>query len=160
MDQDHEYPDSLCLSRVHSPDPVLETLRECYQAAERLLEDFAVPQLAFFATRHLAELCLKALDENPQRGHDLDKLLRRLEEQGHDLLSRGEPQRTITAFIRDLHAVDPGGDEGRYATTTKKVPSLAEVCCGRQELLVKYVNQLYIYTVTHANFGPEGTTTA
>nr|WP_173309164.1 hypothetical protein [Streptomyces sp. FR1] len=149
MDTDHEWPDPLCLSRTHCVNAVEETLSEFYQCAVAAIDaESPSPQPAFFLARHLAELALKALlGPGQKHGHDLGKLLKRLQESGDDLFTDDEDRRLIVAFIRDLHSHDPKGDQGRYATTTSGDPSLAAVCCANPELFRQYVDRLFGYTM-------------
>ncbi|MEV7453337.1 hypothetical protein [Streptomyces nigra] len=146
METDHEWPDALCLSRTHCADASEETLGEFHRGAIALI-DAGIPQPAFFLARQLAELSLKAiLGPKQVYGHDLGRLLKRLEETGDDLFATGDNQHLVVEFIRDLNRRDPNGDEGRYPTTTKGVPSLAAVCCANPPLFRKYVNLLFDYT--------------
>lgn len=146
MDTEHEWPDALCLSRTHCADASEETLDEFYRGAVALI-DAGTPQPAFFLARQLAELALKALLEPEQVwGHDLGKLLKRLEKSGDDLFTDGNDRRLIIDFIRDLDSRDPDGDEGRYPTSSKGAPSLAAVCCANPVLFRKYVDLLFLYT--------------
>ncbi|MFC4508462.1 MULTISPECIES: HEPN domain-containing protein [Streptomyces] len=146
MDTDHEWPDALCLSRVNCANASEETIGEFFEGAIALI-DAGIPQPAFFLARQLAELSLKAiLGPEKGKGHDLGKLLRKLEESDDDLFAAGDDRHLVVEFIRDLHRRDPKGDEGRYPTTTKGVPSLAAVCCANPPLFREYVNHLFVYT--------------
>ncbi|MFF7452426.1 MULTISPECIES: hypothetical protein [unclassified Streptomyces] len=145
MDTDHEWPDALCLSRVNCANASEETLGEFHRGAIALI-DAGIPQPAFFLARQLAELSLKAIIGPGARGHDLGKLLKRLKDSDDDLFAPGDDRHLIVEFIRDMHRRDPNGDEGRYPTTTKGVPSLAAVCCANPLLFRKYVNLLFLYT--------------
>lgn len=149
---EHEWADALCLSRTHCADAPEETIHEFYQGAITLI-DAGVPQPAFSLTRHLAELALKAfLSPDQERGHGLDKLLKRVEGRGDDLFTGGADdvqryeRRLIVDFIRDLDSRDPKGDQGRYPLTTGGVPALAAVCCAEPELLRQHVARLFVYT--------------
>ncbi|MFD3735119.1 HEPN domain-containing protein [Streptomyces sp. NPDC058632] len=141
---DHEWSDALCLSRDHCTDAPEETIREFFDGAIALI-DAGVPQPAFFLARQLAELSLKAL-LGPEKGHNLGKLLKQLEEADDDLFAAGDDQHLVVEFIRDLHRRDPNGDEGRYPATTKGVPSLATVCCANPPLFREYITILFMYT--------------
>lgn len=146
MDTEHEWPDALCLSRTHCADASEETLGEFHRGAIALI-DAGIPQPAFFLARQLAELSLKAiLGPEQVKGHDLGVLLKRLKEADDDLFAVGDVQYLVVEFIRDLHRRDPNGDEGRYPTTTKGVPSLAAVCCANPPLFREYVDLLFHYT--------------
>ncbi|MGX8903699.1 HEPN domain-containing protein [Streptomyces netropsis] len=146
MDMDHEWPDALCLSRTHCANASEETIREFYQGAIELL-DAGVPQPAFFLARQLAELALKALlGPEEKHGHDLGKLLKRLQEGGDDLFAGDDDRRLVVEFIRDLYARDSGGDQGRYATTRGGDLSPAAVCCANPELFRQHVDRLFLYT--------------
>lgn len=146
MDVDHEWPDALCLSRSHCADASEETIREFHQGAIALI-DAGVPQPAFFLARQLAELALKALlGPGQAHGHDLRKLLKRLEESDDDLFAADGDRPLVVEFIRDLHSRDPKGDQGRYPTTTSGTPSLAAVCCADPLLFRQYVDLLFLYT--------------
>lgn len=146
MDADHEWPDALCLSRTHCMDASEETISEFYGGAIALI-DAGIPQPAFFLARQLAELALKALLEPEQGwGHNLGKLLKQLEKSGDDLFADGSDRRLIIDFIRDLDRRDPGGDEGRYPTSSKGAPSLAAVCCANPVLFREYLDLLFLYT--------------
>jgi HEPN domain-containing protein len=146
MDTDHEWPDALCLSRVNCANASEETLGEFYRGAIALI-DAGIPQPAFFLARQLAELSLKAiLGPEQVTGHDLEMLLKRLEEADDELFAAGDDQHLVVEFIRDLQRRDPKGDEGRYPTTTQGVPSLAAVCCANPPLFREYVNLLFSYT--------------
>ncbi|MDU0299846.1 MULTISPECIES: HEPN domain-containing protein [unclassified Streptomyces] len=145
MDTDHEWPDALCLSRVNCANASEETIGEFFQGAIALI-DAGIPQPAFFLARQLAELSLKAILGPVVKGHDLGKLLKQLEDSGDDLFAAGDDRHLIAEFIRDLHRRDPNGDQGRYPTTTKGVPSLAAVCCANPPLFREYVNRLFLYT--------------
>ncbi|MFF9221724.1 hypothetical protein [Streptomyces viridosporus] len=79
-------------------------------------------------------------------GHDLGKVLKRLEKIGDDLFADGSDRRLIIDFIRDLDSRDPDGSEGRYSTSSKGAPSLAAVCCANPVLFRKYVDLLFLYT--------------
>ncbi|MFD3851900.1 hypothetical protein ACFWVB_39460 [Streptomyces microflavus] len=156
MDTEHEWPGALCLSRTHCVDASEETIGEFYRGTIALI-DAGIPQPAFFLARQLAELSLKALLEPEQaRGHDLDKLLRQLEKRGDDLFVDGRHRELVVDFIRDLARRDPGGDEGRYPTSTKGVPSLAAVCCADPVLFREYVHCLFAYT--QGRMSPAGLT--
>jgi HEPN domain-containing protein len=143
-DADHEWPDALCLSRTHCADAAQETIGEFHRGAIALI-DAGVPQPAFFLARQLAELALKARLGPEARGHDLGRLLRRLETSGDDLFAADDERRLVLEFIRDLHSRDPQGDQGRYPTTTSGAPSLAAVCCADPHLLRQYVDRLFCY---------------
>ncbi|MER5503000.1 hypothetical protein ABT096_38290 [Streptomyces sp. NPDC002561] len=147
IDTDHDWPDALCLSRTHCVNAPEETFGEFYAATIAVIEA-GTAQPAFFLCRHMAELSLKALlgPNHKKVGHDLGKLLAQLEERGDDLLGPGQEQRLVADFIRDMHRIDPKGDEGRYATTTGGTPSLATVCCADPALLRAYVDLLFTYT--------------
>lgn len=155
IDTDHEWPDALCLSRVNCANASEETIGEFFEGAIALI-DAGIPQPAFFLARQLAELSLKAILglgqvkdrdlEKLLKRHDLEKLLKRLEESDDDLFAVGDDRHLVVEFIRDLHRRDPNGDEGRYPTTTKGVPSLAAVCCANPPLFREYVNLLFVYT--------------
>lgn len=146
MDVDHEWPKALCLSRTHCENASEETIGEFFQGAITLI-DAGVAQPAFFLARQLAELSLKAfLGPGKKAGHDLGKLLGKLQESGDDLFAAGDERRLIVDFIRDLHARDPKGDQGRYPTTLSGDPSLASVCCADPELFGQYVRHLFLYT--------------
>lgn len=153
MDIDHEWPDALCLSRTHCADASEDTISEFHQGAIALI-DAGIPQPAFFLARQLAELSLKALLGPEQvHGHDLGKLLKRLEESDDDLFAADGEQHLVVEFIRDLHSRDPKGDQGRYPTTTSGAPSLASVCCANPPLFRQYINLLFLYTqdrISHA----------
>ncbi|MGW4160348.1 hypothetical protein [Streptomyces sp. SS162] len=154
MDTDHEWPRALCLSRTHCSNAVEETLTEFYQCAVAAIgAEPPCPQPAFFLARHLAELSLKALvGPVPKRfNHDLGKLLAHLQESGDDLFAGGEEQHLIVEFVRDLYARDPGGDEGRYATTKGGTPALATVCCANPLLFRRYIDLLFDYTQERLN---------
>ncbi|MFD3722755.1 hypothetical protein [Streptomyces sp. NPDC058674] len=151
MDSDHEWPDALCLSRTHCANPSEETIGEFYEGTIALI-DARVPQPAFFLARQLAELSLKAfVGPGARDRHDLGKLLKRLQEDGDDLFAADEDRRLVVAFIRDLFARDPGGDQGRYATTRGGAFSLATVCCANPELFRQYVDLLFVYTQERLN---------
>ncbi|MGW2113546.1 hypothetical protein [Streptomyces sp. NPDC001948] len=147
MDTEHEWPDALCLSRIHSVSPPEDTLAEFYTATIATI-DARAAQPAFFLARQLAELSLKALLGPTQKwaGHDLGKLLKQLVERGHELFDAKHERRLIVKFIRNLHEIDPKGDEGRYPTTTDGRPSLAVVCCADPVSLRANVDQLFAYT--------------
>ncbi|MDX3488174.1 hypothetical protein [Streptomyces sp. ID05-18] len=147
MDTDHEWPDALCLSRAHSANASDDTIDEFYEGAVTLI-DAGIPQPAFFLARQLAELSLKALvGPGPKKfNHDLGKLLKHLQESGDDLFAAGEDRHLVVEFIRDLYNRDPGGDEGRYATTKGGTPALAKVCCANPPLFRRYVDLLFAYT--------------
>ncbi|MGA4979328.1 hypothetical protein [Streptomyces cinereoruber] len=147
MDSDHEWPDTLCLSREHCVNASNETIDEFYAGALALI-DAGIAQPAFFLARQLAELSLKALvGPGPTKfNHDLGKLLAHLQASGDDLFAGGEEQHLIIEFVRDLYARDPGGDEGRYATTKGGALSLATVCCANPVLFRRYVDLLFGYT--------------
>lgn len=146
MDTEHEWPDVLCLSRTHCANPSEETINEFYAGAIVLI-DAGIPQPAFFLARQLAELSLKALvGPGPKDGHDLGKLLKRLQESGDDLFAAEDDRRLVVEFIRDLYTRDLRGDQGRYATTKGGTLSLAAVCCANPELFRQYVDLLFAYT--------------
>lgn len=146
MDTDHEWPDALCLSRTHCANASEETIGEFYEGAIALI-DAGVPQPAFFLARQLAELSLKAFVGPGQKdGHDLGKLLKRLQESGDDLSAGDDDRHLVVEFIRDLYARDPRGDQGRYATTKGGDLSLAAVCCANPELFRQHVDRLFLYT--------------
>ncbi|MEV8457681.1 hypothetical protein AB0467_34415 [Streptomyces sp. NPDC052095] len=147
MDSDHDWPDALCLSRAHCVNASDETIGEFYEGTVTLIEA-GIPQPAFFLARQLAELSLKALvgPGTKKFKHDLGKLLKHLQESGDDLFTAGEEQHLVVEFVRDLYARDPGGDEGRYATTKGGALSLAKVCCANPELFRRYVDLLFAYT--------------
>lgn len=145
IEVEHEFPDSLCTSRAHCADPGLETLTEYYLAACSLIErDLPLP--AFFTVRHLAELSLKTLHKgSPPRVHSLEKLLTSLHRQGDPLCGAGWNEELVRRFLVDLHQRDPGGDQGRYATTTGDSLSLADVCCARASVLLEHTDRLFAY---------------
>lgn len=146
MDTDHDWPDALCLSRAHCVNASEETIGEFYEGAVALIEA-GIPQPAFFLARQLAELSLKAFAGPGQRDrHDLGKLLKRLQESGDDLFAAGADRRLVVEFIRDLYDRDPGGDQGRYATTMGGALSLAKVCCANPKLFRQHVDRLFLYT--------------
>ncbi|MFD4444418.1 hypothetical protein ACFWPK_32045 [Nocardia sp. NPDC058519] len=137
----------LCLSRANFGNPTEETFIEYAFAAGWLIKSpLVLGQPAFFLTRQVAELALKALLPTPVFGHDLDKLLNRLQGLGDDLLAGGTEQAQIVAFIRELHHFDPGGDGGRYAHTTGKAPALEDACHAEPDLLLDELNRLVTYT--------------
>ncbi|MEV8103638.1 hypothetical protein [Streptomyces sp. NPDC088135] len=146
MDTDHDWPDALCLSRAHCVNASEETIGEFYEGTIALIEA-GTPQPAFFLARQLAELSLKAFAGPGQNArHDLGKLLKRLQESGDDLFAAGDDRRLVVEFIQDLYDRDPGGDQGRYATTTGGTLSLAKVCCANPKLFHQYVDLLFTYT--------------
>lgn len=142
---DHDTPDALCLARVNFDKPMLATVEEYASGALNMIEaGFAQP--AFFLARQFAELSLKALiGPNHQRGHDLELLLKVLEDQDHDLSIRTDAEQPlIRKFILDLHRVDPGGDEGRYPTSHGQ-PALDACCCADPVILREHVLRLRSY---------------
>jgi hypothetical protein len=142
---EHNGPDALCLSRTHCADAIGDTLSEYHLAAVIAIECRA-PQPAFFLARQLAELGLKALHGlDCPATHNLIDLLDRLGGRGDDLRGGGAEQDLVVAFIRDLHACDAAGDQGRYPTTRDGVPSLAMICCADPDLLREHVDRLYDY---------------
>ncbi|WP_143588493.1 hypothetical protein [Streptomyces albovinaceus] len=146
MDKEHEWPDALCLSRTHCANASEQTIGEFYEGAIALI-DAGVPQPAFFLARQLAELSLKAFLGPAQKpGHNLGQVLKRLDEGGDDLFAPDGDRHLVVEFIRDLYSRDPKGDEGRYPSNTKGVPSLAAVCCANPELFRQHVDRLFLYT--------------
>ncbi|PZF86116.1 hypothetical protein [Jiangella anatolica] len=141
----HNGPDALCLSRTHCANPVEDTLAEFHHAAVAAI-DVGAPQPAFFLTRQLAELGLKALHAPAfPPGHSLSGLLRSLSQRRDELLAGGAEQNLIVAFVRDLDHYDAGGDQGRYPTTRGGAPALANVCCADPTLLREHVDRLHGY---------------
>ena len=147
---DHDSgPDPLCMSRAHSTHSVLETLDEFWTAAIAAIEAGAA-QPAFFLSRQLAELSLKALypeyrTSKLRRSHDLAEFLDALNEGGDELLDSDDARRHLVAFIRDLDRHDKIGDQGRYPLTNAGTPSLATVCCADRQILTQEVDQLHSY---------------
>ncbi|MFD4356844.1 HEPN domain-containing protein [Nocardia sp. NPDC058518] len=158
--EDHESPDPvLCLSRANSTDPITETFTEFAMAAGEIIRSpLELGQPAFFLTRQVAELALKALltppAQGPTFGHNLDKLLDHLEQNGDDLFTGGTDREHIIAFIRELAHLDPGGDEGRYPHTRPGTPALSAVCHTDPKLLLTQLNRLVTYTLTRLGAPP------
>lgn len=151
---DHDSnPDVLCMSREHSANSVLDTLDEFHIAATAAI-DAGAAQPAFFLSRQLAELSLKAL--HPQyvrsrklrRNHVLADFLDVLETEGDELLDADSERQDIVAFIRDLGRHDKYGDQGRYPLTNDGTPSLATVCCADRVILMREVGRLHHYVTT------------
>lgn len=142
---DHDTPDALCLARVNFDKPMLATIAE-YAAGAVTLIDAGFAQPAFFQARQLAELSLKGLiGPNHPWGHDLEKLLKVLEDQNHDLFTGTDAEQwLVLAFVRDLHRVDPGGDEGRYPVS-HGLPALDKCCCADPVILREHVLRLHSY---------------
>lgn len=142
---DHNGPDALCLSRTHCVNATEDTIAEFYQVTVAAIEA-RTPQPAFFLARQLAELGMKALPGmNSKFTHNLTELLESLGQRGDELLGGGAEQDMIVAFIRDLDAYDPGGDQGRYPRTKSGDLSLATVCCADPTLLREHVDRLHGY---------------
>lgn len=142
---DHNGEDALCLSRTHCADAVEDTLLEYHQAALAAIDSRA-PQPAFFLTRQIAELGLKALHGATfPTTHNLTQLLDSLRQRDDDLLAGGTEQDLVVAFVHDLDHHDAGGDQGRYPTTRSGDPALATVCCADPTLLREHVNRLHAY---------------
>ncbi|MFI1332762.1 hypothetical protein ACH4U7_22065 [Streptomyces sp. NPDC020845] len=74
-------------------------------------------------------------------GHDLGKLLKRLEESDDDLFAAGGDRHLVVEFIRNQHSRGPKDDQGCYPTTTSGVPSLAAVCCANPPLFRRPVEK-------------------
>lgn len=149
---DHDSKDDvLCVSREHPMNASVTMTLLDYASAAQACIDTGVAQPAFFLSRQLAELSLKALypayASTPalQSSHILSKFLAALEAAGDPLLGAGDTERDIVAFIRDLERHDKNGDQGRYHTTKDGRPSLATVCCADRELLSAAVWKLYNY---------------
>ncbi|MFC8627920.1 HEPN domain-containing protein [Streptomyces anulatus] len=103
--------------------------------------------IVFFLARQLAEHALKALiGPEHKKVHDLETLLEQLAQRNDDLLGPGAEQLLIAEFFRDLHRIDPKGDEGRYPASRSGTPALAAVCCANPALLCEYVTLVYLYT--------------
>lgn len=149
--EDHDSVDPvLCLSRANSAHPIQETFLEFACAAGLVIEsDLALGQPSFFLTRQVAELGLKALLATPASGrgfgHDLDGLLAHFQAIGDDLFASGLEQTRIVEFVRELHRLDPGGVEGRYAHTRHGDPALEKVCHAEPDLLWEELNRLVTY---------------
>ena len=148
---DHDSRDDvLCMSREHPINAPSTTLFEFASAAQAAI-DAGAAQPAFFLSRQLAELSLKALypaySGIPalRSSHVLTAFLDALAAAGDPLLGTGETERDIVAFVRDLERHDRNGDQGRYPTTKDGRPALATVCCADRELLSKSVWRLYHY---------------
>ncbi|MBF6137808.1 hypothetical protein IU501_33090 [Nocardia otitidiscaviarum] len=148
---DHDSRDDvLCMSREHPMNSHSMTLFEFASAAQAAI-DAGSAQPAFFLSRQLAELSLKALyptySSTPalKSCHVLTDFLDTLAQASDPLLGGGEAERDIVAFIHDLHRHDEKGDQGRYHTTRDGRPSLASVCCADREVLSKWVWELYNY---------------
>lgn len=147
---DHDGDDPLCISRAHVAEDVVETLAEFYVAARAAINDGAA-QPAFFLSRHLAELSLKALhpdyrnSKSLRTSHDLGKFLDELDSRGDELLDANSERKHLVAFIRDLDRHDRRGDEGRYHLTKEGTPSLSTVCCADRKILTQEVERLYQY---------------
>ncbi|MBF6522863.1 HEPN domain-containing protein [Nocardia farcinica] len=147
----------LCLSRVNFGNPTEATFEEYAFAAGVLIKNgLRLGQPAFFLTRQVAELALKALLPTPTRGHDLDKLLNHLQAHGDDLLAGGTEQTKIVTFIRELHLYDPAGDGGRYSHTASNppAPSLKDACHAEPELLLNELNRLVTYIAGRLGMPP------
>ncbi|MDH6700444.1 hypothetical protein [Streptomyces sp. MAA16] len=156
---DHNGPDALCLSRTHCADAVEDTITEFHQAAVAAIERPA-PQPAFFLSRQLAELGLKALHgANFPITHSLTVLLDSLGRRGDVLVAGGAEENMVVAFVRDLDGYDASGDQGRYPTTRAGAPSLATVCCADPTLLREHVDRLYSYIQRRLTARRTGTTT-
>ncbi|MFE1594193.1 HEPN domain-containing protein [Nocardia sp. NPDC058705] len=158
--KDHESADPvLCLSRANFGDPTKETFEEFAFAAGVLIKSrLVLGQPAFFMTRQVAELALKALLPTSMQAskfrHDLEKLLTYLQGLGDDLFAGGTEQTQIVEFIRELNRLDPGGDGGRYSHTTSDAPALAGVCHAEPDLLLDELNRLVTYTATRLGMQP------
>ncbi|WP_328664635.1 hypothetical protein [Nocardia salmonicida] len=155
--EEHESDDPvLCLSRANFGNPTEETFIEYAFAAGVLIKSpLVLGQPAFFLTRQVAELALKALLlPTPVFGHDLDKLLNRLQGLGDDLFVGGAEQAQIVEFIRELHCFDPGGDGGRYSHTTGNAPALEDACHAEPDLLLDELNRLVTYTANRLGMQP------
>lgn len=157
---DHDSRDDvLCISREHPMNSHAMTLFDFASAAQAAI-DAGSAQPAFFLSRQLAELSLKALypsyTSSPtlRSSHILTKFLDTLAAAGDPLLGNGDTERDIVAFIRDLERHDKNGDQGRYHTTKDGRPSLATVCCADRELLSISVWRLYNYVADRLEAGP------
>lgn len=151
---DHDSGDDvLCVSRAHPMNSAISSTLFDFASAAQASIDAGSAQPAFFLSRQLAELSLKALypvystTPGMKSAHSLTKFLEALAALGDPLLGGGETERDIVAFIRDLHARDPIGDQGRYHTTKDGRPSLETVCCADPLLLSESVWRLYHYLV-------------
>lgn len=157
--KEHESDDQvLCLSRANFDDPTEETFIEVAFAAGLLIgSPLRLGQPAFFMTRQVAELALKALLTPPMTGsafrHDLDKLLDHFQNLGDDLFAGGVEQSQVVEFIRELHRLDPVGDGGRYSHTRRAL-ALEGVCHAEPDLLLDELNRLVTYTATRLGMQP------
>ncbi|MEV0773854.1 hypothetical protein [Nocardia salmonicida] len=149
----------LCLSRANFDDPREETFSEYAFAAGVLIRSpLLLGQPAFFLTRQVAELALKALLPPTEKvsafGHNLNKLLHHLEGLGDDLFTGGIEQTQVVEFIRELHRFDPRGDGGRYSHTAGNTLALEGVCHAHPNDLLNKLNRLVSYTAARLGIPP------
>ncbi|MBF6302674.1 hypothetical protein IU459_34845 [Nocardia amamiensis] len=157
---DHDSRDDvLCISREHPMNSPSMTLFDFASAAQAAI-DAGAAQPAFFLSRQLAELSLKALypayatTPGLKSSHILTDFLDTLAAAGDPLLGDGETEHAIVAFVRDPQHHDRNGDQGRYHTTKDGRPSLATVCCADRELLSESVWRLYHYVADRLEPAP------
>lgn len=134
---EHEGLDHACMSRAHhvTVDPSTDTRDEFFETFVNLVpwDDEDAPEytaggpVLFFLGRHVVELAIKSWIPGKAPHHRLDDLLAEVPP-GHAIW-KGDDAADLREFIADLSRADPGGDQGRYGSTRKDTPSLADVCC-------------------------------